>query len=244
MKKIFRRLREKKDGGKWDYLPKRTTATNKEASDQEVTLARDRLWEIATIRGRDQPMLHIFQPWRFIALLRKSCCPVCYSLDPNNAPPEGGGPTTQVSWAVKEYSIDPQTAGGKIAITDVKLLHKNAEEAGCFHCKMICMSLDTIHPGWQNEQAFLHIFVAAGLPAVVRLQFGTIHFSPPIEREFAGRMGTALSEGVNLQVAATVRPKDDLRPDVEFEIYRPKIPKEGPIFSGMFILRGGKLYVA
>ncbi|KIX00097.1 uncharacterized protein Z518_10234 [Rhinocladiella mackenziei CBS 650.93] len=119
---------------------------------------------------------------------------------------------TEDSWAQKEYNIPPQTAAGEIEVKEAKDIVQTAQ-TGCIYCTILCIVLNQMYPGWEVE-SFLRIFVASGLPVVVRLLFGK---TVTVERYETP--GYVLPAGQIMDLSMDLT--DPEKPPVEIEIYRP-----------------------
>ncbi|PKY02449.1 HET-domain-containing protein [Aspergillus campestris IBT 28561] len=146
-------------------------------------------------------------------------CPVCYNLDPRRAPSDDG--KFEQAWARAEYRI-PDDAS--VAIVEIDTPTKLLESArnGCFHCPIVASVLGAIHPGWEAEKTFLDIFLASGLPVVVRLQFGT-RSTKMLASQATGDLGFHLPLGQDVGWSVTVDP--ECKSTVDIEIYRPVVPE-------------------
>jgi hypothetical protein len=157
-------------------------------------------------------------------------CPVCYNFDPYRAPPDGEA--HHGSWAKAEYNIPEGTQTGKIEVEKSEQLLE-AAKGGCLYCTMIASALGAVLPEWQTEKTFIHIFLGAGLPVVVRLQFG-VTSTVSMGREEVLSLGIELPEGQNMNFIITVG--DPTKKPIEIEIYRPVISQNqltlrGTLFS-------------
>ncbi|KAH8587518.1 hypothetical protein B0O99DRAFT_601584 [Bisporella sp. PMI_857] len=145
-------------------------------------------------------------------------CPVCFNLDPYEAPPDG---SSETSWAKAEYNITDDRPVGMITNNSDQLL--KAAQGGCFYCGIVTSALGAVHPSWTTEKTFVHIFLATGLPVVVRLQFGwrdSVVGDPPSRSSgpddlWGGR-----------KMEYTIMCLDESKPPIEIEIYRPVIPDD------------------
>jgi len=150
-----------------------------------------------------------------VVTLAKSGCAVCQDLDPNRGSKATDG-LTEDSWASKEYDIALNTPAGVIEVKDAKEI-LNTAETGCMYCMILSAALNAIHPGWHTEDVFLNVYVANGLPVVVRLSFGkTVHI--PASKEQLERSGVVLPPGRTMTFEATL--VDPSKPAVEIELYR------------------------
>jgi hypothetical protein len=147
-------------------------------------------------------------------------CAVCCNFDPYRAPPDHDDSEGPKSWARKEYNIPEGIPVGKISIGKSEDLIESAKR-GCFYCSMVFTALGTVSPGWDSEKSFIHIFLAAGLPVCVRLQFGVTSTVVLGKEEMLG-LGIELEEGQVMDFVMTVG--DPNKPAIDVEIYRPQVP--------------------
>lgn len=153
-------------------------------------------------------------------------CPICYNFDPLKAPPDP-------SWARAEFKIPQGTPTAKISIEKSEQLLEAAKN-GCLYCAMVVNALGTARPGWETEDTFIRIFLAANLPVFVHLGFGGIT-SIPIDQEQALRIGVDLPDGQTM--AYTVEFVAHGKEAIDVEIYRPVIPESQLTIGGLFYLR-------
>lgn len=153
-------------------------------------------------------------------------CPVCYNLDPYQAPPDIG--PDKKSWAQREYIIPEKTPASKIEIYSPEKLREAAKE-GCLYCTLVVSALEAEHPGWETEKTYLYIFLAAGAPPIVCLAFGKTSSVTMTWEEATGFLGLDLPEGQNMTFMVAVG--KDLKP-IEVEIYRPIIPEDQLTIGG------------
>jgi hypothetical protein len=147
-------------------------------------------------------------------------CAVCCNFDPYRAPPDHDDSEGPKSWARKEYNIPEGIPVGKISIGKSEDLIESAKR-GCFYCSMVFTALGAVSPGWDSEKSFIHIFLAAGLPVCVRLQFGVTSTVVLGKEEMLG-LGIELEEGQVMDFVMTVG--DPNKPAIDVEIYRPQVP--------------------
>ncbi|KAF2674040.1 HET-domain-containing protein [Microthyrium microscopicum] len=159
-------------------------------------------------------------PREIIHINPPSICPICYNFDPYHAPPDGDAANTP--WACSEYKIPQDTPIARIDVEKSEQLLE-AAKAGCLYCVMVTSSLGAVQPGWENEKSFVHIFLAAGLPVIVRLQFGGTSTVTMTREQMLG-MGVELPEGQTMNFVITV--SDPEKPPIEVEIYRPIVPDD------------------
>ncbi|KAH6974821.1 heterokaryon incompatibility protein-domain-containing protein [Ilyonectria destructans] len=156
-----------------------------------------------------------------IAFSTNDICPVCRNFDPHQFTSDCGSPLGP--WAPLEYEVPEETVSGRIVVKDSKDLIAAAER-DCLFCLMIRVGLGTTRPGWEKENSYMHIYLANGLPLIVRLEFGaTAAFKIPREQ--------TLSLGLDV-------PEDQADPEylvsyleagkepIEIEIYRPVVPAD------------------
>ncbi|KAK4039160.1 heterokaryon incompatibility protein-domain-containing protein [Parachaetomium inaequale] len=168
-------------------------------------------------------------------------CAVCYNLDPYQAPPDlhWNQDRDKAAWAQYEYKLAPGTPVAKIEISDAAELRASAER-GCVFCSMVATALGGAVPGWEKEESYLYLFLAPGLPLVVRLHFGRMS-SRAAGPEDMLALGVVVPEGKKVSwVVETQRPSDDeSRQTQEFEIYRRSVDREkttvGDLIQGELI---------
>lgn len=144
-------------------------------------------------------------------------CSNCLDFDPTRASQATDG-LTEESWARKEYNIDPRTPSGVIKVKDAHSILQTAQ-LGCIHCSILSLVLVQIQPDWQEEDCFLTIYVAQGLPVVVRLLFGKTGVQR-YDNGFQLQPGRVLDLTFDLV--------DPSKSGVEFEIFHPPISKALP----------------
>ena len=158
-------------------------------------------------------------------------CPVCCNFDPTVAPKDGDGTEDRPDWARQEYQIPPGTPAGKISIDQSEKLLE-ASKGGCLYCCMIQTALRVAHPGWEAEKSFIQVFLAEGLPVVVRLEFGSTS-RVTLGREAMLELGVELADGRTMDFIITVG--DPEKPLVDIEIYRPRLPPEQVTPGGTYL---------
>lgn len=156
-------------------------------------------------------------------------CPMCCNFDPKEAQQDRHSNPHHPLWATRDYNIPTGTPAGMKRIEKPEYL-LDAAKGGCLYCGMVQSALEAIHPGWTNEKTFIHIYLAHGLPVVVRLEFGGT-FTATLGREMALAIGAELREGHDL--ALSVRLRDHSKPAVDVEIYRPRLPPDQLTLGGM-----------
>ncbi|KFZ16585.1 hypothetical protein V501_02154 [Pseudogymnoascus sp. VKM F-4519 (FW-2642)] len=152
-------------------------------------------------------------------------CTVCLNFDPFLAFKKSSADQHKL-WADKEYKISSANPFGKITVEKSNYL-LDAAKGGCIYCTMVQSALGAVSPGWETEGSYIHIFLALGLPVVVRLEFGVIS-SLPIEREAAGGLfQIELPQGFDLDFVITVgsgsNDSNASKPAIDVEIYRPRL---------------------
>ncbi|KAL2126363.1 hypothetical protein VTI74DRAFT_1103 [Chaetomium olivicolor] len=153
---------------------------------------------------------------------QRTICSVCSNFDPYKAPPDTDRNETHPSWARAEYQLPANLPVAKITVDDSKTLIEAADR-GCLYCFAVRTSLGAVHPGWESEKSFLHIFLAPGLPVVVRLNFGVTSVVP-LGREAMLGLGIELQEGQVMNFVITI--SEPSKPAVDVEIFRPIIENE------------------
>ncbi|KAJ4289282.1 hypothetical protein N0V88_007033 [Collariella sp. IMI 366227] len=148
---------------------------------------------------------------------QKTICSVCSNLDPYRAPPDTDRNESNPSWAKAEYQIPADLPVSKITIDDSKTLLE-AADAGCLYCFAVRTSLGAVNPGWEAEKSFLYIYLAPGLPVIVRLNFGTTSMVPMGREEMRG-LGIELPEGQVMNFIITI--SDPNKPAVDVEVFQP-----------------------
>ena len=142
-------------------------------------------------------------------------CRVCGNFDPKFSQ---DGESHQTGWAKIEYNIPDETPATERMVEKSEILLEAAGN-GCPYCVMVKLALGALHPGWETDSTFIHIFLAAGLPVVVRLQFGYTTIAVEGGEEY------------------TVTVLDDSKPPIEIEIYQPvildnqRLTRDGMSFS-------------
>ncbi|KAH8674264.1 heterokaryon incompatibility protein-domain-containing protein [Xylariales sp. PMI_506] len=148
-------------------------------------------------------------------------CAVCYNLSTKEAQRAGYGNLVDVeqkTWVDLEYKDRPSTSpAAKIRIEQSKALLASAQ-SGCLYCAIIRKAFGTAHPGWESEQTYIHIFLAPGLPVIVRLDYGATSSGPIGE---ASSLPWGSPEGRSLGFQISIAPSEPKRSGLELEIYRP-----------------------
>jgi len=107
---------------------------------------------------------------------------------------------------------------------------------GCVFCNAIAEALTALYPRWRKGKGYLDVFLASGLPIVVRWTAGITKVLSGV-----GECGTDLVltattiDTAPLQRSANNlgrprtserKPEDIVNPSFELELYRPRIPLE------------------
>lgn len=144
-------------------------------------------------------------------------CPVCCNLDPYRAPPDIDTSETHRSWARAEYNIPAGTPVGKITVQKSEDLVESSQR-GCLYCTMIRSALGAANPEWETERSYMYIYLASGLPVIVRLAFGGTSTVRMGREEMLSSFGVELPEGQAMNFVITV--EDASKRPIDFEIYR------------------------
>ncbi|KAK4038553.1 heterokaryon incompatibility protein-domain-containing protein [Parachaetomium inaequale] len=147
-------------------------------------------------------------------------CPVCRNLDPHQIVLDNGASVSRQSWADREYNMAAGVPAGRITVENSKTLLDSAQR-GCLYCIAVQSALGAVHPGWETEpHSFLHIFLARGLPVVVRLKFGSTFNramgGPGTIRDLGLELPEGELMGFNIEVSTTPD-----KPAIDVEIFRP-----------------------
>ncbi|KLU92415.1 hypothetical protein MAPG_11361 [Magnaporthiopsis poae ATCC 64411] len=159
-------------------------------------------------------------PGKFVRFTPPSLCSVCFNLDPFKVPAEHN---REPSWARSEFKIRDDTPAVHFRIdkgTDVV----ESSQSGCLTCNMVVTALSGFAPGWEVRPTFIHVFLAPGLPLVVRLEFGSITSLFMWSEDALPAFGLVLPEEQRLKLEFVAR-RNDEHP-VEIEIYRPSVVQE------------------
>ncbi|KAK4664202.1 uncharacterized protein QC763_503520 [Podospora pseudopauciseta] len=211
MKKLFRKLKDKKPSGNDQGLLETTSLREALPSiAQDITPPAP----IQTPVAQPSPPTTTAPPIE--VLPSSNICQICFHLDATHAPRDGNLNTKDPSWAELEYNLPPDTHAAKLVPKSEDLI--NSANGGCMHCFIVRTALNAIHPGWENEKTILHIFLAPGVPVVVRLEFGSL-ITTHMSREEALQ-----TYGFDVPVKFTVTVRDAEKPSVDVEIYRPLSP--------------------
>lgn len=193
--------------------PDATSSGDAEAA-RSLDRLPDRTAQIVTAPSAQPEVAATHSPLGVVTL-SKSGCLVCRDLDPLRGSKATDG-LTEDSWATKEYDINPTTSAGVIEVKDAKEILISGP-SGCIYCMILGTALNAVRPGWDTEDVFLNIYVADGLPVVVRLSFGKI-VQVPRTTEQLQRSGIVLPQGRTMTLTLTVT--DPSKPAVEIELYR------------------------
>jgi hypothetical protein len=213
MRRALRKLRGKK-------LDNEEQSANQQ---QPAPSGSNSLW-IRTTRPLDEISSLLAQPAScsteeaisLVQVTPSAVCRVCYNLDPSQSPPDDN--PRRVSWAEAEYRIPDGTRVGKSTVEKSEHLLA-AAKGGCLYCNLIATALTGAHPRWETKESFINIFLATGVPIIVRLVFGSM-FTVPGGRE--PLTGVMLRDNRTLNWVVTLQ--DTQEPPIEIEIYRPRIP--------------------
>ncbi|KAL4889434.1 heterokaryon incompatibility protein-domain-containing protein [Aspergillus ambiguus] len=156
-------------------------------------------------------------PRTVINLTGPALCSVCYNLDLYQVPDDA---LSGYSWAAKEYQIPEDMPVGVITVQAAQRLVESAA-SGCIYCTVVAYALETIFPGWEKQHTFVEILLAAGLPMIVRLNWGV---TATVSMEAWMRENNLIPEGTDRRVIATVI-DPNLTP-LEIQVYRPVIPDQ------------------
>ncbi|KAM5352903.1 hypothetical protein ACJ41O_005625 [Fusarium nematophilum] len=148
-------------------------------------------------------------------------CPVCHNLDPDKSPVDRDISESRQSWAQGEYNIPTGTRVAKIEVQDTKELIEAAKQ-GCLYCTAVRLALSHVQPDWEDERSFMHIFLASGLPVIVRLAFGSTLTATTLGRKEMLELAVDMPEEEEMTITATLT-KDGSKPNVDVEIYRPTL---------------------
>ncbi|KAH8892775.1 HET-domain-containing protein [Thozetella sp. PMI_491] len=155
---------------------------------------------------------------------RPALCRICYNLDPYQAPQDNDFGEEQPSWVRSEYKVPPGTRAAEVEIPKAAELIESSQ-TGCLYCLIVRSALDAIHEDWKKEDGFIRLFLAPGLPVVVRIQSGAMSIGLPLGRESMRGFGLELQEGENMQFRVMVTSVSSS--PIDIEIYRPRIePQE------------------
>ncbi|KAH7117457.1 heterokaryon incompatibility protein-domain-containing protein [Dactylonectria macrodidyma] len=156
-----------------------------------------------------------------IQIAPRETCPVCHNLDPDKSPIDRDISESRQSWAQGEYNIPTGTRVAKIDVKDSKDLIEAAKQ-GCLYCTAVRFAFGFVQPGWEEEEhSFMHIFLASGLPVVVRLIFGSWLAAVGLGRKEMLDLAVDMPEE-EMTLTATIT-KDISRSGIDVEIYRPTL---------------------
>lgn len=144
-------------------------------------------------------------------------CQVCRNLDASRAPSDRVGQSK--SWIRWEYNIPQGTPVGKVTVSKPDTLLASAQR-GCHFCHMVRCALDVADPSWHAKESFIYLFLAWGLPVVVRLHFGTTMAQDLSRDEATSALGMVVPEGQTINLSLDIV-EEYPSPPIEVEIYRP-----------------------
>lgn len=172
-------------------------------------------------------------PGGFVQFTPPSLCAVCFNLDPFKVPPEHNRERKDRSWARFEFKVTDETPVVRIQIDNGTDLVESAQ-GGCLTCNMVATALSGIAPGWEEKKGFINVFLAPGLPLVVRFEIGATNSVSIGPEEALAAYGIVLPEGQCLQFEIVARVDDEewKTNSVEVEIYRPSVAHEGATVGG------------
>lgn len=176
-----------------------------------------------------RPLAGLIRDPRELATVKMlELCPLCYNMDPCQA--LSANSSHRSSWAEEEYQVPDGTPAAKVTIKESKKLLQSARK-DCIYCAMIVNALEAVHSGWEAENTFVQIYLAADVPVIVRLSFGSIT-RIPIDPDRAYGLGWYLPEGYNATMTAQFMAHG--KEAVDVEIYRPVIPADQRTIGGSF----------
>lgn len=155
-------------------------------------------------------------------------CSICYNFDPSTTPADST--SQQLTWAQAEYKIPDGTPVAKITVQNSGRLLEAAGD-GCIYCAMVVKVLRSARPGWETENTYIQIYLAANLPVFVHLGFGGIT-NMPIGREQALQHGVDIPDGQTMTYTVTFVAHG--KEAVNVEIYRPFISESRRTIGGLF----------
>jgi len=169
-------------------------------------------------------------PGKSVQITQPSLCPVCFNLDPLKVPHQRNRAR---SWAKSEFKIPEETPMVCFQIdkgTDLV----GSSQGGCFTCNMLATALSGIVRNWEEKTTFLQVFLASGLPLVLRFVNGSTASLRRIGPAEARSYGAVLPEGKKLAFDIVMKKKDEeLGSEMaEIEIYRPSVAQEEPTAGG------------
>ncbi|VBB81674.1 Putative protein of unknown function [Podospora comata] len=183
MKKLFRKLKDKKPTGNDQGLSETTSLREALPSP-----AKDIAQPAPTQTAPSQPTATA-PPVE--VLPSSNICQICFHLDATHAPRDGNLNAKDPSWAELEYHLPPDSHAAKLVPKSEDLI--NSANSG-YHSPYLS---------------------SAGVPVVVRLEFGSL-VTTHMSREEALR-----TYGFDVPVKWTVTVLDPEKPGVDVEIYRP-----------------------
>jgi hypothetical protein len=150
-------------------------------------------------------------------------CSVCRNLNPEWA-------TNNREWARHEFNVGDNVHAGVAKIDSAGTL-LDAAQGGCLRCSVLWQVLEDVAPGWADEQVFLHVYIATGMPVVVKLSFGA-------QRTVTLAGGLPSQPGRPAEISWNVLDGNEdgsLKEPIEVEIYR-KWSDSISVFGGKSIL--------
>lgn len=100
------------------------------------------------------------------------------------------------------------------------------------HCFILRSALGAVYPNWENEETVITLFLAVGVPVVVRMEFGRYE-TTTMSREQAMQ-----AYGYDVPIKWEVSVIDPAKEKFEVEIYRPVDPETGGGKGTRFDLAG------
>ena len=191
--------------------------------DSAVSPMPSNLEELAALMRQPASKFTQGDPRDLIRIRRRPVCNVCYNLDANEAP------SNSSAWAQQEYLIPTGTPAAHIKVPVAAELLEAAQR-GCVTCTMVAAALGAFAPGWEKEMTLVHIFMAANLPVVVQLLYGSL--STTTTSESPRNYGWGWPEGAGVAWDIQVTVQDGKKRPVEFEIYRCHTPLDQTTVGG------------
>jgi hypothetical protein len=104
-------------------------------------------------------------------------CQVCHHLNPDfvqcNKYNKFSG-----SWAMREFKDAGKIRSCSFDIPNSKDLVGSAGK-GCRYCGLVCTALTKMFPGWESKESFMDVYLAWGLPIILKFNYGTRQKSMP-----------------------------------------------------------------
>ncbi len=191
--------------------------------DPSVSPMPSNLEELAALLRQPASKFTQGDPRDLIRMRRRPVCNVCYNLDASEAPDNPS------AWAQQEYLIPKETPAAHIKVPVAAELLESAKR-GCVTCAMVAAALGAFAPGWEKEKTLIHIFIAANLPVVVQLLYGSL--STTTVSELPSDYGWGWPEGAGVAWDIQVTVQDGKKRPVEFEIYRCHAPLDQTTVGG------------